>query len=336
MNTNTPTNTSLARVIAEHRERYIVRYQNEELEAEITGNMRFTAQSREDFPAVGDWVTLTLFDDNYAIIQSIAPRTSLIKRQSVSSSSEVQVIAANIDVALILQALDRDFNPNRLERYLTLCYASKVEPVVILSKSDLTADTQRSEIIDALKQRLPQVPILALSNENGQGFDDIQAMLEAGKTYCLLGSSGVGKSTLLNRLLGTSRLKTGHISESVQRGRHVTTHRELFILDNGAMIIDNPGMREVGMADAGDGLNEAFDQILELASGCRYADCTHNREAGCAVRAAVEEQRLDAKSYENYLKLQREQAHYDSSVAERRQRDKTFGKMMKDYKKKTR
>jgi len=325
----------VGRVIAEHKERYIIRTDTGECEAEITGNLRFTAQGREDFPAVGDWVALTAYDNDFAIINRILPRSSIIKRQAVGQSGEVQIIATNIDYAFIVQAVDRDYNINRLERYLTICYSSDVKPVIVLSKTDLTDQERRNEIIDQIKSRIDHVPVIAISNETGDGYDVIKSIIEKGKTYCMLGSSGVGKSTLINNLSGKTLMKTDAISQSTNKGRHVTSHRELFVLEDGGILIDNPGMREVGIADSEGGLEMTFDQILKLSGNCRFKDCTHTNEAGCAVIEAVEKGELDGASYENYLKMEREKAHYESTVAERRKKDKAFGKVLKNYKKDT-
>ncbi len=321
----------VGRVIIEHKERYVVKTSDGEFDAEITGNMRFTAQSREDFPAVGDWVALTVFDQDLAIIQAIFPRFSVIRRQAVGHAGETQVIAANIDFAFLVQAVDRDVSINRLERYLSICYDSRIEPIIILSKTDLIPPEKLLEIIASVQHRVKNVPVVALSNETGSGFDAIAGLILKGKTYCLLGSSGVGKSTLLNRLSGRDLMKTAPISETIQRGRHVTSHRELIVLENGGILIDNPGMREVGIADAGEGLGLTFNAILSLGEECRFADCTHTSERGCAVLAAVDDGRIDPASYENYLKLRREQAFFETTAAEKRKKDKIFGKVLKDY-----
>lgn len=320
------------RIIAEHKERYIVITSQGELDAEITGNMRFSAQSREDFPAVGDWVVVQLYDQ-LAIIHSILPRTSVIARQAVGQRGEKQVIATNIDMALLVQAVDRDFNINRLERYLTICHTSNIQPIIVLTKTDLLDAETLNELQENVKKRVKDIPVLAISNQTRKGFEALSQWIEAGKTYCLLGSSGVGKSTLLNNLMGKEIMRTGEISQNIHRGKHVTTHRELIVLDNGAILIDNPGMREVGIADAGMGLQATFSEIGNFAQHCRFIDCTHTTEAGCAVLKAVEDRLIDEDSYQNYLKMEREKAHYESSVAERRKRDKSFGKMMKNYKK---
>ena len=320
------------RVISEHRERYIVRTEDGDREAEITGNMRFTASGREDFPAVGDWVALMNFEGGNAIIHHIFPRSSTIKRQAVGQSGEVQLIATNIDYAFLVQAVDRDFNINRLERYLAISHSSGVSPVILLTKTDLIEPGKLDGIRSEIRKRIPGTPVIAVSNETGEGYDELKALIGKGQTCCMLGSSGVGKSTLANHLSGRSHMKTGHISDSTGKGRHVTSHRELVLLEGGGILIDNPGMREVGLADAGDGLENTFDQISILAQDCRFKDCTHTSETGCAVTAAVEDGEIDPKAYENFLKLHREQAHYESTVAEKRQKEKDFGKMMKNYK----
>ena len=327
------TDFAVGRVIAEHRERYVVATETGELDAEITGNLRFSAKSRVDFPAVGDWVALISFDTDSAIIHQILPRFSVLTRQAAGQRSDVQIIAANIDFAFILQAADRDFNINRLERYLTICYASKAEPVIVLTKTDLADDERLVKITGSIKQRIKDIPLFAISNELREGYETLQKFIEKGKTYCMLGSSGVGKSTLLNNLSGKDIMKTGAISQHSDRGRHVTSHRELTVLENGGILIDNPGMREVGIADTSDGLETTFSSIVSLTNDCRFKDCTHSGETGCAVIAAVENGEIEQSAYENFLKMEREKAHFESSVAERRKKGKELAKVVKNYKK---
>jgi ribosome biogenesis GTPase len=295
--------------------------------------MRFTAKSREDFPAVGDWVALATYESGFAIIHRILPRFSTIKRQAVGQFGEIQIIATNIDYAFLVQAVDRDFNINRLERYLTICNSSKVSPIIVLSKIDLINEQQISEIFEKIKVRIKNVPVIAISNESQDGYKAIITTIEKGKTYCMLGSSGVGKSTLLNNLSGKTIMRTDTISQSTKKGRHVTSHRELIILENGGILIDNPGMREVGIADSKSGLEITFDTIVTLSHNCKFKDCTHTNETGCSVLEAVEKGEIDKASCENYLKMEREKAHFESTVAERRKKDKEFGKMVKNYKK---
>ena len=323
----------IGRVVEEHKERYKVRTTAGEFDAEILGNMRFTAKSREDFPAVGDWVALTAYDADSAIIHKILPRFSTIKRQAVGQFGEVQIIAANIDYAFLVQAVDRDFNINRLERYLTICNSSKVNPIIILSKTDLINEQQLSVILKNIKTRIKDVPVIAISNETQNGYEAIKATIVKGKTYCMLGSSGVGKSTLLNNLSGKNIMRTDTISQSTNKGRHVTSHRELIVLENGGILIDNPGMREVGIADSASGLEITFDKIIDLSRNCKFKDCTHTNESGCLVIEAVKNGEIDEASYENYLKMEREKAYFESTAEERRKRDRKFGKIMKNYKK---
>lgn len=330
---NTHSGFETGRVVAEHKERYIVATAKGEFEAEITGNLRFTAKGREDFPAVGDWVALFAYDTEFAIIHEVMPRFSVITRQAAGQKGEVQVIAANVDYALIVQAVDRDFNVNRLERYLTICNASKVSPIIVLSKTDLIDGHRLTEMLTNITARIHNVPVIPISNESHDGYEKIEAVIEKGKTYCLMGSSGVGKSTLLNNLAGTTVMKTGPISLSVNRGRHVTSHRELIILENGGILIDNPGMREVGIGGSDSGLEITFDRILEFSGNCRFKDCTHTGEMGCSVLEAVENGEIDKAEYDNFLKLEREKAHYESTIEERRKRERGFGKMLKNYKK---
>ena len=321
------------RVITEHKERYIVKTTDGEFEAEITGNIRFTAKGREDFPAVGDWVAMTTYEPDFAVIHHILPRFSTIKRQAVGQFGEIQIIATNIDYAFLVQSVDRDFNINRLERYLIVCNSSKVNPIIVLTKIDLINEQQVSALLEKIKVRINNVPIIPISNESHEGYESIKGTIKKGKTYCMLGSSGVGKSTLLNNLSGKTIMRTEPISQSTDKGRHITSQRELIILENGGILIDNPGMKEVGIADSTNGLEITFDRIISLSRYCKFIDCTHTNEMGCSVLEAVDKGEIAVASYENYLKMEREKARFESTLAERRNIDRQFGKMMKNYKK---
>ncbi|TXK74672.1 ribosome small subunit-dependent GTPase A [Mesonia sp. K4-1] len=322
----------IGRIISEHKERYIVKTEKGEFDAEITGNLRYTANTREDFPAVGDWVAISEYDDDKVLIHSVFPRKTIIERQAIGKQGEKQIIATNIDFAFIVQAVDRDFNINRIERYLTICNTSNVKPIIILNKIDLIGDTVLTDLMSKVQERVKQVPVIAISNESQKGIERVKKHIAKGKTYCLLGSSGVGKSSLLNNLSGKQLMKTNTISTSTNKGRHVTSHRELIVLENGGIIIDNPGIREVGIADSVGGLEKTFAKIVELSKNCKFKDCTHTIEIGCAVIAAVESEKVDKLFYENYLKMNREKEHFESTVAEKRKKDKNFGKMVKQFK----
>lgn len=324
---------TVGRIVAEHKERYTIRTADTELEAEITGNLRFAATSREDFPAVGDWVALTVYEPDFGVIYKVFPRFSILSRQAVGHSGEVQIIATNVDFAFLVQAVDRDFNINRLERYLTICHSAGVKPIVVLTKTDLIGAEMLLQIKESVYHRIKNIPLVAVSNTTHDGLDAVTRLIEKGKTYCMLGSSGVGKSSLINNLRGESVMQTDVISTSTGKGRHITTHRELVVLENGGILIDNPGMREVGVTDVSEGLSATFDSIFEYAKACKYQDCTHTNEVGCAVVDAVKNGLIDQKSYDNYLKMNKEKDFFETSVAERRKRDKNFGKMLKDYKK---
>ena len=323
-------NFQAGRVIAEHKERYILRTEKGEFEAQITGNMRHTARDRSDYPAVGDWVAFAPYDPGTAIIYSIFPRRSVIERQAVGKFGERQIIAKNIDYAFITLAADRDFNINRIERYLTICYSAEVEPIIILTKTDLIDDKGLETLLSGLKSRIRDITVIPLSNLTKKGYDELNKVLHKGKTYCFLGSSGTGKSTMINNLAGKEILKTGSISASTGKGRHTTNYRELVILENGSILIDNPGMREVGVADTGGGLEAAFDIITRLAEGCKFTDCSHIHEKGCAVINAVEKGIIDEESYKNYLKMEKERRRFGTTVAEKRKKDKAFGKLCRE------
>ncbi|MEE9572996.1 MAG: ribosome small subunit-dependent GTPase A [Candidatus Neomarinimicrobiota bacterium] len=323
----------VGRVIVEHKDKYIVSTGNNEYDAEIIGNLRFSATSKADFPVVGDWVALVVHDENKALIHNIFPRKQSIARQAVGKFGEKQIIGSNIDYTLIMLAVDRDFNINRLERYLSISYSAKIKPIIVLNKLDLIDEIELTAFTYRIRKRIQNVPLVTISNKTKVGYQKLKKFIEMGKTFCLLGSSGVGKSTLINNLLEKAQMKTDTISLSTKKGRHITSHRELIVLESGGILIDNPGMREVGIADTTSGLEDAFDEISKLSSHCRFSDCTHTQEIGCAILTAVEEGNIDKSYYDNYIKMKREKIRFQSSIVEKRKKDKQFGKMVKEFKK---
>lgn len=319
----------LGRVIVEHRERYTIQTPKSIYQAEITGNLRYSAESKTDLPAVGDWVKLSVFDDDAAIIIEVLPRFSILERQAVGKFGEKQIIASNVDVAFIMQSVGHDFNLNRLERYLAICTSAAIQPVIILSKADLASEKELQDLTHSIKARIPDATIYPISNQTLFGYEELKKIITEGNTYCILGSSGVGKSSLTNNLLQATKMEVKTVSKSNSKGRHTTSHRELIVLPEGGIIIDTPGMRELGMAGDSEDIDHTFNQISRLAKHCRFSDCRHIEEPGCAVLEALESGELDQASYENYHKLKREQAHFSSTFAERRAKDKQLGKLYK-------
>jgi ribosome biogenesis GTPase len=324
---------SLARVIAVNKDNYIIRNEEEEIPAELTGKLMYGAESNLDLPTVGDWVYVQYFNKNtFAIIHEIFPRKSLLRRKVAGKKIEYQLVASNIDIAFIVQSAAFDFNIPRLERYLIMVNEGNIEPVILLSKRDLISDENLEQEISEIKSMNPDYEIVAFSNKTGEGLDKIQRTLRSGKTYCLLGTSGVGKTTLINRLIGKDIFATDAVREKDGKGRHVTARRQLIILEHGGMIIDTPGMRELGNIEISAGLNETFSDIANLAQHCRFKDCTHIEEPGCSVKKAVKEGELSEKRYRNYLKIRKESEYYETSYLERRKKEKKFGKIHKEAK----
>lgn len=322
---NEKTNDTVARVVAEYKGMYKVRENECEYLAQITGEQIFKAEARADFPVVGDFVVVKNQGVDKRIILKILPRETLLK-------TKVQLIAANIDAAFIIESIDRDFNLNRFERYFVLVKAAKIKPVIILNKIDLISEAELDSKLEQIKSRFPDIDAIVTSTVNQQGISQLLEHTEKGKTYCFLGSSGVGKSTLINKLLNENRIKTAEISDSANRGKHTTTSREMYFLANGAIVIDNPGMREVGIGDSGTGIDDVFEEIITVAKKCKFSNCTHNHEPGCAVQMAIDNQTLDSNKFQNYLKLKKEDEYFSLSDFEKREKNRKFGKFIKKAK----
>ena len=320
----------IARVVAVHKERYLVSQGQGDMSAELAGKSVYAAGSPLDYPTVGDWVWCALHDErSFAVVHGVLSRRTLLKRKTPGKQVDFQLIGANIDVALIVQSLDENFNLRRLERYLVMIHEGGIRPIILLSKSDLLEPEEIAVRIGEIELILPDIPVRPFSSETEAGLQVVRQLLEAGKTYCLLGSSGVGKTTLLNHLLGEGRFETQAVREKDSRGRHTTTHRQLTLLAGGAMVVDTPGMRELGSLAIEAGVDETFAEIAELAQRCRFNDCTHRVEKGCAVLEAREEGRLSEARYQNYLKMQKEAAHHEMSYQEKRRRSRQQGRFYK-------
>jgi ribosome biogenesis GTPase len=321
------TDFNIVRVISVNKNSFVVSNGVKDIYAELTGKFLFNSEDSLDLPAVGDWVYAQLFDDDeLAIIHDILPRKTLLKRKASGKKVEFQLIAANIDIAIIMQSLDSNFNLRRLERYLVMINEGKITPAIFLSKSDLISGEEIEEKKNQIRKILPDVAIASFSNNNAGDIENVKTFFSPFKTYCLLGSSGVGKTTLLNNLIHQELYKTQPIREKDGRGKHTTTRRELIVLENGAIIIDNPGMRELGVISNDSGLGDTFNEIDELADQCKYKDCTHTVEDGCAVLEAVERGQISEERYNNYIKIYKESLYNEMSYVEKRQKDKKFGK----------
>jgi ribosome biogenesis GTPase len=321
---------TVARVTAVDRDRYLVRNESGEIPAEAAGNLLFSAESGEDLPCVGDWVFVRLHDSGaHAIIHSVIPRKTFLLRKTAGRTVDTQMIASNIDTALILQSCDRDFSVRRLERYMVMANDGGIEPVLLLSKTDLVGAEALETIMSRIRRAGIGIRVIPFSSATGRGMDEVRALLERGKTVCLLGSSGVGKTTLLNRLMGRDAFETNEVREKDGRGRHTTARRQLTVLDSGALLIDTPGMRELGVIDAGDGIERSFSDVLELSGKCRFSDCTHTNEPDCAILDAIRSGALGAERFDGYLKIAKESEFHRMSYVEKRRKDREFGRMVK-------
>lgn len=322
----------LARVTAEYKEAYRIKGAGGDFLARITGKQNFQAVHREDFPAVGDWVAAVSRDGEHAVIDKVFPRKTVLKK-SYTSKHDIQVIAANINVAFIIESAGRDFNLNRCERYLVLVREGGIKPVIVLNKIDLFSEKSLNEAANQLRLRFPDISLLFTSTKTNQGMGELRKYISKGKTYCFLGSSGVGKSSLINALLKKEEILTREIGEGTGRGKHTTTARQMYLLENGGILIDNPGTRGVGMASVATGIKSVFQDITHMAVECKFPDCSHMHEPGCAIIEAVREGVISEEQYQNFLKLTKENEYFAMTPLEKRKKDRKFGQFIKKFKK---
>lgn len=326
------------RISAENKTNYLVLTESGEVTGEVSGKYLFESERQSDLPKVGDWVVTTLFNNNeLAVIHQTLPRRTKISRKSAERKTDEQIIAANVDTAFIVQSLDDNFNINRLERYLSVVYQGGVKPMVVLNKTDLCGDVK--EKVNLVKERTGIENPVSVSALNREGLDEIIKLIEPGSTIVIIGSSGVGKSTLINALLGYDRFATNEVREQDSRGKHTTTRREMVLLPSGGILIDTPGMRELGLWNAAVGLSQTFSEFSEFAEQCKYADCTHVHEAGCAVLDALRRNEISKQRYENYIKLLKEMKYLESkqnisAQIEEKRKWKIIHKELKNFNKK--
>ncbi|MCY1074698.1 ribosome small subunit-dependent GTPase A [Archangium lansingense] len=294
-----------ARIGADFGVEYVLYSARGDMRATIPGRLRMAIRKGQSVrPVVGDWVSFEpRIQEGTSIIQAVLPRRTQLVRKAAGRADEEQVVAANVDVVFLVSALTRDLNPRRLERYLTVAWDSGAQPVLVLTKSDLCEDLVAAR--ERIATLAPDVPLHTVSSLTGEGLDAIWQYIGGNRTVALIGSSGVGKSTLINRLVGSARMEVGAVRED-DKGRHTTTHRELFVLPQGGLVIDTPGMRELGLMESEEGVRTAFVDIEELSAGCRFSDCRHEKEPGCAVREALRSGQLAPERLESYRKLVQE------------------------------
>lgn len=324
---------SAARVAAVDRDQLLLFNESGAFRARLAGKFLYESVSSAELPCVGDWVCVEKSPaDQFGLVHGVLARKTSLRRKAAGESVEFQMIAANVDVVIVVQSCHYDFNLKRLERYLVMARDGGATPCILLTKTDLVEPSVVAAQVAQIRSAGIDVPVLTLSNVTRDGMTELQGVLESGKTYCFVGSSGVGKSTLINGLVGRDVMETKVVSDTGE-GRHTTVRRELIVLANGAMVIDNPGMREFGVLGAGGGMEASYADIIACAGHCRFRDCTHTNEPGCAVQQALESGEIDAEHYENFLKLRRESEYFQLSYAEKRKKDKDFGRFIKSVKK---
>jgi ribosome biogenesis GTPase / thiamine phosphate phosphatase len=324
---------TVARVAAVDRDQLLLVDRSGHFRAKLAGRYLHHHHLSQELPCVGDWVCVEKQSrDDFGVIHALLERRTSLCRKSPGNVMEYQMIAANVDYVLIVQSCHFDFNPKRLERYLVMVMEGGAKPYVLLTKTDLVNPAVLATQLAEVQSVGITAPIVPLSNVTGDGLEDVKQLLLPGKTYCFVGSSGVGKSTLINQLIGRERMETRAVSGTGE-GRHTTVRRELIRLDGGALIIDNPGMREFGILGAESGIASSYSNITALAPRCRYQDCSHTSEPGCAVLAAVHAGKISQESLDSFLKLKEESAFNDMSYAEKRKKDRDFGRYIKSAKK---
>ncbi len=311
---------TIARVTAVHKGWCDISDGSETCLAKTTGKLRREARANDGYLTVGDWVRATDFNGaDFAMIHSVLERQNTLKRKTAGREVSHQLIAVNIDTAFVVHTLDKGFNLPKLERYLSIVNESNIEPVVLLSKKDLLSAGELKERLAEVETRMPNTPVFAFSNTTGSGLRKVKALFKPGKTCCLLGPSGTGKTSLINSLVGEEdRYFTLPVRECDGKGIHTTTWRELIVLNNGALVIDTPGMRELGHLDTGSGIKDTFEELTALEGQCRFRDCAHTKTKGCAIEAAVEAGTIPKARYENFIRMRQETAANERSLREQK------------------
>jgi ribosome biogenesis GTPase len=325
------------RIAVENRDNYVVLTDNQEYRAEVTGKLLFNANSSSELPKVGDWVVVSIFEtEKKSIIHEVLPRQTKFSRKIAGKKTEQQILATNIDYIFIVQSCDDDFSLRRLERQQVMVYEGGTKSIVVLNKIDLCDNYE--EYVSQISRIVHDDEIVAVSAKTDLGMDRLKSCLKQGKTYAFIGSSGVGKTSLINKIIGEEIYKTNEVRDKDSKGRHTTSRRELIVIPAGGLLIDTPGLREFQLWEAEDGLDEVYSEITNLAEGCRFADCTHRQEIGCAVLDAVANGILSKDRYESYLKLSKEMAYLKKRQEQHnrynsKQRFKEISRAIKNFRK---
>jgi ribosome biogenesis GTPase / thiamine phosphate phosphatase len=320
-----------SRIVSSQKGIYKIVCSEGKFNARVSGAFEYICTSKADFPVTGDWTAVKIESVNSGscVIDGIFKRKNELYRNRPGDNTEKQVLASNLDFVCIICGLDKDFNINRIERYLTIVKACGIKPVIVLSKKDLCKNPdERREIVNRCD---PDAPVYILSSYTESGIKEFKKLLKKGITVCFIGSSGAGKSTLINALSGNTDIKTNAVREDDSRGRHTTTSRDMYFLPDGAVVIDTPGLREIQLFDAMDGIGSVFSEIEEFSVFCKFKDCTHTNEPGCAVTKAVRNGEINKERYYHYLKLKKEDERRSREIHEQRQADKQFQKYINRY-----
>lgn len=324
---------SVGKIISEHKGSYLLQSPEGTFRAQLIGQLLYAAERKSDLPAVGDWVVYQAYDEAQCMIHGVLPRKTVLERATGLKAEQTQLIASNVDRVVVVMGADRDYNLNRVDRYVTLARAQHLDVSIVLTKIDLVEEDKIHFMTEAFYNRFEEIKIFPMNTIERLGFDAFHDFLKPGLTYCLVGSSGAGKSTLVNALIGKEAMRTSEISSSVNKGKHTTTHRQLIELSNGVLVIDNPGIREVGVGAGDFAHSDIAGKIGALAEQCRFTDCTHTNEPGCMILDAKESGKITQDAYQNYQKMKKETQHFTATEAERRRKGKALSKLINQHKK---